>query len=197
MYDKKFTEESYSKFKRKILQQLGFVNSELRRNQKLHSILNRFNITIEDLELIGWGYKEETNQIGKLKAMTFEDIKNLGLVEEQVVQEVQIIPMTDNCNAVSYTSENIDIIQIENIIGNYDIIMEMIDIFKKNKTVNCKDNNIVIELPFEDDKMFKATYRVNKVVHEQFKEFCKQHKEFTVKDLTSMALKEYMDSHKE
>lgn len=196
MTDKRFTEESYSKFKRKILQQLGFVNAELRRKQELNIILNRCNITTEDLELIGWGYKEETNQIGKLKEMTFEDIKDLGLVEEPAVQEVQIIPMTDNCNTMSYISENIDTTQLESIIGNYDILMEMIDIFKKNKSVNCKDNSIVIELPFEDDKMFKATYRVNKVIHEQFKEFCKQHKEFTVKDLISMALKEYMDNHK-
>ena len=38
-------------------------------------------------------------------------------------------------------------------------------------------------------------YRVNKTINEQFKEFCKEHKEFTAKDLLSQALKEFMDKY--
>lgn len=195
MTDKRFTQELYEKFRRKILQQLGFINSELRRKQELDVTLKRCGVTVEDLELIGYGYKEESKQIGKFKEMTFEDIKDLGLSEEPAVQDVQMAVVTDNCSTLSYIPENIDIKQLDEILGNYNILMEMVDLFKKNKANSCKDTSIIIELPFEDDKLFKATYRVNKAIHEQFKEFCQNHKEFTVKDLTSMALKEYMDNH--
>ena len=69
--------------------------------------------------------------------------------------------------------------------------------FKQNNKLDTENKNIVIELPFEDDKSFKASYRVNKTINEQFKNFCKEHSEFTAKDLLSQALKEFMNKYSE
>lgn len=73
--------------------------------------------------------------------------------------------------------------------------MQMVDMFKQNNRLETQNKNIIIELPFEDDKTFKASYRVNKTINGQFKEFCKEHKEFTAKDLLSQDLKEFMDKY--
>ena len=48
----------------------------------------------------------------------------------------------------------------------------------------------------ENKTDFRATIRVNNVVWENFSDFTNKHKEFTKRDLISMALKEYMENHK-
>ena len=73
--------------------------------------------------------------------------------------------------------------------------MEMVNRFKQNKE-KVLDAGIVIELPFDDDKQINKSFRLNGVIAKQWEEFCKIHKQFTVKDLASMALKEYMDKHR-
>ena len=71
----------------------------------------------------------------------------------------------------------------------------MVNMFKQNNQLDTEHKNITIELPFEEDKTFKASYRVNKIINEQFKQFCKEHNEFTAKDLLSQALKEFMNKY--
>ena len=57
-------------------------------------------------------------------------------------------------------------------------------------------NNIIeIKLPVEEED-YKTSIKVNKVVMEEFREFCKVNKDFTAKDLVSMAIVEYMDKYK-
>lgn len=197
----KFTEESYKNFKRKILQQLGFVNQELRRKQDLNLTLKRCGVTIEDLELIGWGYKEESNQIGKMKEVSFEDLKEVGLTVEHKqesapaeVKQNEIIEVSGNSMTMV---KDFDITQLEGLLRNYDVLIEMSEQFKKHRFNSLEqEQNIIIELPNEEDKKFKATYRINKVIHEDFKKFCSENTEFTAKDLISMALKEYMDKYR-
>lgn len=55
---------------------------------------------------------------------------------------------------------------------------------------------IIAELPLDSTKEFKTSIRVNKVVWEEFKEFCKNNKNYTQKDLVSMAMLEYMNKYK-
>ena len=75
--------------------------------------------------------------------------------------------------------------------------MEMIEAYKsKNTTVNTDKTEIIVELPLDESKEFKTSIRVNKVIWEQFKEFCKSNKNYTQKDLVSMAMLEYMQKYK-
>ena len=57
-------------------------------------------------------------------------------------------------------------------------------------------DSMTIELPVETIKDFRTSIRINNVVWEQFNKFSEEHKEFTKRDLLSMALKEYMDKFK-
>lgn len=84
------------------------------------------------------------------------------------------------------------------IDSNFEILIEMIEGYKKDKNLNIKDNQIYLELPLEneDEKDFKTSIRVNKKIWEEFKIFCKDQRSYTQKELVSMALKEYMGKYK-
>ena len=73
----------------------------------------------------------------------------------------------------------------------------MIEAYKsKNTTTEHDKAEIIIELPVDESKEFKTSIRVNKIIWEQFKDFCKSNKNYTQKDLVSMALLEYMNKYK-
>ena len=56
----------------------------------------------------------------------------------------------------------------------------MIESYKSKNIVNGTDKTeIIIELPLDESKEFKTSIRVNKIVWEQFKEFCKNNKNYT------------------
>ena len=57
------------------------------------------------------------------------------------------------------------------------------------------NNTIEIKLPVEEED-YKTSIKVNKIVMEEFREFCKINKDFTAKDLVSMAIVEYIDKYK-
>ena len=88
--------------------------------------------------------------------------------------------------------------QVTYINDNFDILVEMIERYKANNfktlTLNNKQD-IIIELPVEKRKDFKTSIRVNDIVWEQFKEFCKKNRNYTQKDIVSMALVEYMKNY--
>lgn len=186
------TEMEFRTLKKKLLQQLGLINSELRRGQQLDAVLDRCGVKMSDLELIGWGYNEESNQVGKFMEVTFDDIE-----EQEQEEEVHIVSIVDNRTPLSTLPANVDLEQFQGIMNNYSVLMEMIERYKQNNIgLNSEDRTIIIELPIEEDKQFKKTFRINKTIFEQFEGFCKEHQEYTVKDLVSMALKEYMDRHR-
>lgn len=89
----------------------------------------------------------------------------------------------------------------ENILklaSNFNRIMTVVEQFEN--TYNSKyedeyDNGIIIELPIETKKDFRATTRVNNVIWELFGNFCTENSMYTKRDLVSMALKEYMQKY--
>lgn len=80
------------------------------------------------------------------------------------------------------------------LVENYDKIMQMINQY--NNKYDRKYDGLVIELPLETVKDFRTTIRVNNVIWERFKEFCNEHKEFTQRDLHSMALADFIEKHR-
>ena len=118
------------------------------------------------------------------------DIQNAGqdvpreVIQNEVIEEVAI-------TEVKLTKQQ------KYINTNFDILVEMIEAYKVNKnTVTTDKTEIIVELPLDESKEFKTSIRVNKVIWEQFKEFCKSNKNYTQKDLVSMAMLEYMQKYK-
>ena len=118
------------------------------------------------------------------------DIQNAGqdvpreVIQNEVIEEVAI-------TEVKLTKQQ------KYINTNFDILVEMIEAYKVNKnTITTDKTEIIVELPLDESKEFKTSIRVNKVIWEQFKEFCKSNKNYTQKDLVSMAMLEYMQKYK-
>mgnify|MGYP004603956937 CR=1 FL=1 len=82
------------------------------------------------------------------------------------------------------------------LINNYELIMQMLEDYKKSKDHRQEVNGLVVELPAEKKKDFRVTLRLNDVVYEAFKEFADKNKQFTVKELVSQALKEFIEKYR-
>ena len=121
------------------------------------------------------------------------DVQNAGQdVPQEVIQNETIEEV-----AITKASEVKLTKQQKYLNSNFDVLMEMIEAYKVNKnTVTTDKTEIIVELPLDQSKEFKTSIRVNKVIWEQFKEFCKSNKNYTQKDLVSMAMLEYMQKYK-
>lgn len=182
-------EEDFKRLRVEVLRKAGLVNMALKKKISYAEALKIYDITDDKFTLMGWKYNKDMNIVERIAYVSFDDLKD----NDTDSQEQKSVLITNE--NVSMFSED-DMSHLKDFINNYQIIMKMVQMFGEKKRIGSDDKNIVIELPHEEDKSFKASYRVNKTINEQFKEFCKQHTEFTAKDLLSMALKEYMDKYK-
>lgn len=190
----KMTKEEFENRRIKYLQLQGNINMKLRKKISLDDALKIHEITLGELEEMGFGYDKESNSIQRIRYVSYKDIAPTEEVEETPTTEITMMSANDLQMYGIFENEGIE--QLQDIINNYSVLMEIINRYKNNAGIDLKDKSIVIELPHEEDKLFKATYRVNKAIHEQFKVFCNEHKEFTTKDLLSQAMKDYMDKHR-
>jgi len=186
-------EEDFKRLRAEVLRKAGLVNMSLRKKLGYSEALKVNDITEEKFNLMGWKYNEEIKQVERVAYVSFDDLKEKFQEPHEETKQISSVAIT-GANVELFSDDNVS--QLQDFISNYKIIMQMVDMFKQNNQLGAENKNIVIELPFEDDKTFKASYRVNKTVNEQFKEFCKEHREFTSKDLLSQALKEFIQKYK-
>lgn len=102
-----------------------------------------------------------------------------------------------NTQATTRTTTNKLDAQIRAILkDDIDVLKEMIDKYKQNMEVH--NSSIVVDLI--DDrhlKQYPKSVRVNEFVWEEWSKFSEEHNKFSKKELVSMALKEYMEKHRE
>ncbi|MDY6559168.1 hypothetical protein, partial [Clostridioides difficile] len=77
------------------------------------------------------------------------------------------------------------------IVSNYDVLKEIIELHKCNTSVIKQQ--IVIDLEDSDSKL--TTLRVNSKELELFNKFCDNNKQFKKIDLISQALKEFREKY--
>lgn len=168
-----------------IIEQVEYINKILRGKKKGFTRIatEDFNITSEELlnQLKSFGYSKVKNQF-----VLQDEGQSVGQDVGHNQTEVIVLPKKDN--AVPLEKEN-----YKKLMSNFDILMEMIEKYKKNNEIPKSD--IVVQLPYESDKNYKTSIRIHKEVFEEFKLFCSKHKEFSQKELISMALVEYMNKY--
>lgn len=85
--------------------------------------------------------------------------------------------------------------EIQNyILGNFDILKEIIEKYKT--TTTSTTNKIIINLV--DDKHLNPkpkSIRINEFIYQDWQRFCEENKLYRKQELISMALKEYMENH--
>ena len=183
-----------------IDQLVELVNEKLLTGASLVSIAKEvFNMNESSIRkrLNKAGYKRVDNKFILVDKEKYEDSKKIVSVGQAELLTPAVTLEYDDSKSVIIPKDI-----KENIIGlasNYDRIMAMLNKYEDEydkKYEGEYDNSIIIELPVETKKDYRATTRVNNVIWDQFGEFCNNNKEYTKRDLVSMALKEYMNKYK-
>ena len=179
-----------------------YLNNELAKGRTQKEIeINDFRVNERVIakRLTSRRYKKIDNQYIKYDNRGAEVIKTK--TEERDNNHIKVIEDSkqeyDNSNTLVIKQKEIQ----NKLIGlakNYDKILKIIQEYDEQSDEQSDKNNsnISIQLPMENKTDFRATIRVNNVVWENFSDFTNKHKEFTKRDLISMALKEYMENHK-
>ena len=181
-----------------ILEQVEYINKILRGKKKGFNRISMedFNQTPQALmeQLKSFGYIRVKNQF--VLQDVGQGVGHVNIVEEGqsvrhdvVHSKTDVIVLPKNENVLPAEKEN-----YQKLMSNFDVLMEMIEKYKKNNEIPMSD--IVVQLPYESDKNYKTSIRIHKEVFEEFKVFCSKHKEFSQKELISMALVEYMEKYK-
>lgn len=171
-----------------IMDQVKYINKMLNEKRSLTNIASDLSIgrsTIRDrFKKVNYIYDKKLNQYIQC---------------EKVVCDTEVIQSNTNTlesinreELKKYNVSNTDVNKkILNITNEYEILMEMIELYKCNS--NVLQNKIIIDLPDADSEL--TSFRINKEILKQFNDFVKNQKEFRKIDLVSMALKEYMENH--
>jgi len=182
-----------------------YINIELKKGRSQKEIeINDFKVNqgVIKNRLNRRGYKKVDNQ-WVLPDKQYEEgnIKVISTLNKKYedsnakvfnIQETELKEY-DNNNTLVIADEKIKN-NLINLSKNYDKIMSIVQEYDKKYDKGY--DSMVIELPIETIKDFRTSIRINNVIWEQFNKFSEEHKEFTKRDLLSMALKEYMDKYK-
>lgn len=172
-----------------VEQLLSHVNNKLASGNTLTKIAIELGVNESSIrkKLNKAGYKRSGNkfvdggQIGGQVAST--------LIKPKVEKERKV-DVVQQGGSVLQEKEKENFIELMN---NFNVIMEMVQQYKKNSVI--PGGGIVVQLPKEENGEYKTSIRVNKIVMDMFRDFCENHKEFTQKELLSMALLEYINRY--
>lgn len=178
-----------------ILEQIEYVNKLLKNNMTLTSISKTLGVgrsTIRDrFKKLNYTYNKNLNEYILSKELD---------CNTDVIQKNKKVLKSINSNDLNkYNDSNTDVKTLDkamkskliNVMGEYEVLMEMIELYKSNS--NVLQTNIIIDLPSAESEL--TSFRVNKEILKQFNDFVKDQSEFRKIDLVSMALKEYMDNY--
>ena len=187
-----------------IYAEVEYINKEIRSHRKgvnLKSIAAEYDFTIEELE-------EALLQFGYVKVRVKRDYQFI-VNDDNLIDSRQVVRQTVTQSKIK-ASEQIEVIEetpsqkvteiavIEKYTGlftKYETLMKIVEEYEQTQSLNVTDSNLIIELPYEAKTDTRATFRVNDVVYQQFKEFAEKHKQFTVKELISQALLEFIKKY--
>lgn len=171
-----------------IMDQVEYINKMLNEKRSLTNIASNLSIgrsTIRDrFKKVNYIYDKKLNQYIKCEKLVCDT--------EVIQSNTNVLESINREELKKYNVSNTDVNKkILNITNEYEILMEMIELYKCNS--NVLQNKIIIDLPEADSEL--TSFRINKEILKQFNDFVKKQKEFRKIDLVSMALKEYMENH--
>lgn len=168
-----------------IMDQVAYINNQLKLNKSLTQISKDLNIgrsTIrERFKKINYIYSKDNNQylLDNGRSTPVINNKITPVIKEDVVNDIV------NKSDIEVKETLLD------IVNNYSVLKEMIELHKNNSLTIKQQINI--NLDTTETKL--ATVRFNLKELELFNEFCKNNSQYKKVDLISMALKEFREKH--
>jgi len=180
-----------------LLDQITFINDELKKGNTLSKISENINISRKTIgkPLIRAGYKFDKNIKQYIKDDEYKyNTSILDLVKNPITKAIKPHEYKPNTNIFNTKdAEN----KILDIIEKHDNIQEMLDWYNNQRNVIDVD---LSELKINSDKLRgevkTTTVRLYMEVWEDFRTFMEGYKEYKSMDLISMAMVEYMEHYK-
>lgn len=174
------------------------VNKELDSGLSVNKSCDKLGIkktTLRDyMGRNGYEYNKEKHRYSKIEEKFTERNIKEAKTDNQVNDDNVIQNVTTSDNQLGTMSDNVLMIPIAS--DDIEILKEMIDHFKRHKSINnVPVGTIVVEMPQEENGDFRKTLRLNKTIYLQFEKFCNENKQFTIKELVSQALKEFLEKY--
>ncbi len=190
------TKEKFNQLEK--LEQVQYINNQLKEGYSLTKISKELGVgrsTITDrFKKVNYSYSKDSNEYIYNDSVTAVEkvVRDIKVKEDITIKEIDEKLNNGSNTDVSLMSDKVVQSNLVNLSNEYQTLIEMIELYKKNSTI--LSTQIVIDLENTDNKL--TTLRVNTNVLRQFNEFIDEHKEYKKVDLVSMALKEYMSNHK-
>lgn len=187
-----------------ILKQVEYINNQLENNETLTYICKNIGIgrsTIRDrFKKANYSYSKDLNKY--IHEYTTEVLQepstknNIHITTELQKEENNIsnknVVQLDVVKEVINKSDKEIKNNLLDIVANYDVLKEIIELHKCNTSIIKQQ--IVIDLENSESKL--TTIRVNSKELELFNKFCNNNKQFKKMDLISQALKEFREKYK-
>lgn len=180
------------------LEQVHYINNQLKEGYSLTKISKELGVgrsTITDrFKKVNYSYSKDSNEYIYNDSVTAVKnvVRSIKTKEDITIKEIDEKLNNGSNTDVTLMSDKVVQSNLINLSSEYQTLIEMIELYKKNSTI--LSTQIVIDLETTDNTL--TTLRVNTDVLRQFNEFVDEHKEYKKVDLVSMALREYMSNHK-
>lgn len=190
------TKEQFNQLEK--TEQVEYINNKLKEGYSLTKISKELNVgrsTIsERFKKINYIYNKDLNKYVYNDSLTDVEkvVRDVRVKEDITFNDIDEKLNNGSNTDVSLINDKVVQSNLINLSNEYQILIEMIELYKKNS--NILSTQIVIDLETTENTL--TTFRVNTDVLRQFNEFVDEHKEYKKVDLVSMALKEYMSNHK-
>lgn len=180
-----------------ILKQIEYINLKLENNNTLTYICKNIGIsrsTIRDrFKKANYSYSKDLNKyihecimdVSQNNKYTMNDIQKENNVSNTNVVQFDIVREVMNKSDKEIKDNLLD------MVANYDILKEIIELHKCNTSV--VKQQIIINLEESESKL--TTLRINSKELELFNKFCDNNKQFKKIDLISQALKEFREKY--
>lgn len=173
-----------------------YVNELLQQGDSVDNI--RINLGVGK-NYIGNTFKDQGY---KLNRNINQYIKNDTVVTDttNVVKKPnkKVSKQSNEVNNINTSDDRIKVLerQIKDLQSQINIINDMLN--KNNATNVVTDTTSIIHSDIDKLRNTDTTsshYRIYKDIQEEFKAFCKEHKQYKVQDIISSAIKEYLDKY--
>lgn len=185
-----------------VLEQIKYINNQLENNKSITSVCKDLCIsrtTVRDrFKKVKYNYSKELNKYiynDDVTGVMQKPIKHSSLnngcitsdinkVNNNITDVIQNDMVTEIINKSDEDIKN----NLLDLVNNYDVLKEIIELHRRNTSVIKQQ--IIIDIEDAESKL--TTLRVNSKVLEEFNEFCSNNKQFKKVDLLSQALKDFV-----
>lgn len=187
-----------------VLEQIKYINKQLENNSTLTLVCKKLNIgrsTIRDrFKKLDYSYSKDLNRYVYNDSVT-DVVQNVITKNNKCIADETHKENNVSNTYVARVDKVTDIINksdvevketIIDIVNNYDVLKEIIELHKCNTSVIKQQ--IVIDVEESESKL--TTLRVNSKELELFNSFCDNNKQYKKIDLISQALKEFRERYK-